>query len=211
MKEPYLKGRNAVYLWSFISINIAVFLCLLVSKALTESSVDHFWHRVTMKDGIVLASIPILAIVLSGVIGDMAKARLVFWRWKNPLPGCRVFTELLNADPRLDVPALQKKLGEFPHEPQAQNALWFNLYRHHSGAPRVLEAQRIYLLTRDMAAISALFVVLLSIGVFAGLVGWKITALYAAALFAQYLLVANSARNYGNRFVLNVLSEEIYG
>jgi hypothetical protein len=206
--EPYLKARNTVYLWSFVSINIAVFLCLLVSKALTESSVDYFWHRVTMKDGIVVASIPILAIVLSGMVGDLVKARLVFWRWENPLPGCRVFTELLTTDHRIDVAALQKKLGDFPHAPKAQNALWFTLYRRHSAAPRVLEGHRIYLLTRDMAAISALFVVLLSLGVFAGSVGWKITALYAAALFVQYLLVANSARNYGKRFVLNVLSEE---
>jgi len=31
---------------------------------------------------------------------------------------------------------------------------------------------------------------------------------YAGALVVQYLLVASAARNYGNRFVLNVLAEE---
>ena len=60
-EEPYLKDKNATYLWTFVSANIAVFLCLLVSKVLTESSLDHFWQRVTMKDGIVVAGVPILA------------------------------------------------------------------------------------------------------------------------------------------------------
>jgi hypothetical protein len=175
---------------------------------LTEASVDHFWHRVSMKDGIIVASIPLLTIVLSGVAGDLVKARLVFWRWRNPLPGCRVFSELLDTDPRIDVPALQKKLGDFPREPHAQNTLWFSLYIRHSGTPQVLEAHRIYLLTRDTAAISALFVLLLPIGVFTGAVDWKIAVLYGVALLAQYLLVTNAARNYGNRFVLNVLVEE---
>lgn len=208
-KEPYLKGKNAAYLWLFIAINIAVFLCLFVGSSLTEASIDHFWHRVTMKSGIIAAGIPIVSIVLAGVLSDTAKARLVFWRWRYPLPGCRVFTELLKTDPRLDVPTLKKKLGNLPSEPQAQNALWFSSYRRHSAAPRVLEAQRLYLLTRDMTAMTALFAVLLSVGVLVGTAGWKVFAMYAIALLAQYLLIASSARNYGCRFVLNVLSEEL--
>ena len=207
-KEPYLKGKNAAYLWLFIAINIAVFLCLFVGGSLTEASIDHFWHRVTMKGGIIAAGIPIVSIVLAGVLSDAAKARLVFWRWRYPLPGCRVFTELLNTDPRLDVPTLKKKLGDLPSEPRAQNALWFSLYRHHSAAPRVLEAQRVYLLTRDMTAMAGLFVVLLTGGVL-GTSGWKASAMYAVALLAQYFLIASSAKNYGRRFVLNVLSEEL--
>jgi len=208
--EPYLKGKNSPYLWTFISVNIAVFLCLLVSKVLTEASLDHFWQRVTMKDGIVFVSVPILAIVLSGILGDVGKARLVFWRWTHPLPGCRVFSELLKTDPRIDEAALRVKIGEFPTEPHAQNSLWFKLYRLHSAAPRVLEGHRIYLLTRDMAAIAAVFAVLLSTVVLVGPASYKIAGLYALALSLQYFIIANAARNYGNRFVLNVLSEELH-
>lgn len=207
-KEPYLKGKNAIYLWSFISINIAVFLCLLIGKTLTESSIDHFWHRVTMRNGIFAVAIPILAIVLSGVLGDRGKVRLVFWRWKNPLPGCRVFSELLKTDPRIDLPALRSKLGELPRGAHAQNALWFSIYRRHSAAPRISESHRIYLLTRDMAVIAALFAVLLPIAAGIGAAGFTISCLYGLPLIGQYILIANAARNYGNRFVLNVLSEE---
>src|SRR5262249_51781631 len=155
----------AVYLWTFIGANLAIFLSIIASNAFVGSSVDHFWERITTKDGLIAAIIPIAAIVLSGVFGDLGKARLVFWRWRNPLPGCRAFTDLIGADPRIDVPALKKKLGEFPQEPQAQNAVWYRLYKARSADAKITEAHRIYLLTRDMAAISALFVVLFPVGV----------------------------------------------
>jgi hypothetical protein len=52
------------------------------------------------------------------------------------------------------------------------------------------------------------FAVLFSPGVVAASVGWKAAALYGVALILQYILVARAAQNYGNRFVLDVLSEE---
>ena len=210
-KEPYLKGHNALYLWSFISINIAVFLGLLASKALTELSLDHAWRQVTVKDGMIAAGVPILAIVFSGLLGDVGKARLVFWRWTHPLPGCRAFSELLAADSRIDVRALQATLGEFPQEAQAQNALWYKLYRRRSSASRVLEAHKLYLLTRDASAIAAVFVVLLPIGILVGALAFRIAVAYFCALIVQYLFVATASRNYGKRFVMNVLSEELHG
>jgi hypothetical protein len=207
-KEPYLKGKNAAYLWSFIGINFAIFLSLIISRAFVSSSIDHFWERVTTKDGIIAASIPILAIVLSGVLSDTAKARLVFWRWRDPLPGCRVFTALISTDPRIDVAAIRRKHGEFPQDPQAQNTLWYRLYRAHKTTPLVWEAHKIYLLTRDLTTIAAVFVVLFSLGVVMASVSAKPAVVYVVALLMQYVLVASSARNYGKRFVLNVLSEE---
>jgi hypothetical protein len=207
-KEPYLKGRNTAYLLSFVSINIALFLCVLLAKTLSESSIDHFWRRITMKNGIFAVGIPILAIVLSGVLGDLGKARLVFWRWKNPLPGCRAFSELLKTDPRINIPALNSKLGDFPSEAHAQNSLWFSVYRRRSAAPRVLEAHKTYLLTRDMATIAAVFAVVFTGALLLETVEWRFLAAYVVALLLQYVLIANAARNYGNRFVLNVLSEE---
>ena len=207
LKEPYLKSKNTAYLWSFIGANLAVFFSVLVTKGFTGASVEHFWGRVTTKDGIIAAIIPLLAIVLSGVLNDLGKTRLVFWRWRNPLPGCRAFTELIGTDPRINVPALKKKLGRFPKDPQAQNALWYGLYKERRGLVTVSEAHRIYLLTRDMAAISVLFVLLFPVGVAWAGVSWETLPLYGVALIAQYLAVATAARNYGVRFVLNVLAE----
>jgi len=103
---------------------------------------------------------------------------------------------------------LKNKLGVLPQDPQAQNALWYRLYQKHSAEMRISEAHRFYLLTRDMTTISAVCLLLFSIGVVLASVAWQASLLYAAALLVQYLLVATAARNYGNRFVLNVLSQE---
>jgi hypothetical protein len=208
VREPHLKGKNAVYSWSFIGANLAVFLSLVFSGQFASSSVDHFWTRVTTKDGIIAACIPIVAIVLGGALSDSGKARLVFWRWRNPLPGCRAFTELLSTDPRIDSAALQRKHGEFPREPQEQNALWYRLYKARKTVPSVWEAHKMYLLTRDLTMIAAVCALLFSLGVIAASVPWKVASIYIVVLLVQYVLVAVSAQNYGKRFVLNVLSEE---
>lgn len=207
-RRPYLKSRNTAYLWSFVGVNLAIFLAVFISKQFTSSSIEHLWESVTTKDGIIATCIPVLTIVLSGLLDDVSKARLVFWRWRNPLPGCRVFTELITTDPRIDVAALRSKHGELPHDPQAQNTLWYRLYKKHIESVPVSEAHGIYLLTRDMTALSAMLAVLFSTSVIVDSVDWKIVGLYSAALFTQYLVVATAAQNYGIRFVLNVLAEE---
>ena len=207
-KQTYLKGRNAIQLCIFVGANLAVFFTLLVSKSFSAGAVDESWHRVTAKDGLLAAIMPILAIVLSGVFSDTWKARLVFWRWHDPLPGCRVFSELLATDYRIEKTRLAKKLGEYPQEADEQNALWFSLYKKHGDVGKVLESHKIYLLTRDLTSISASFVILFPLGIFAANLKWEVAAIYAGALLLQYVFIAISARNYGNRFVLNVLVEE---
>jgi hypothetical protein len=205
---PYLKGKNALSLWAFVGANLAICLSLFITKGFSTASIDQLWKSITKKDGIIAVLMPLLTIILSGLFSDTAKARLVFWRWRHPLPGCRVFTELIQSDPRIDVPALRKKHGDFPQDPHAQNALWYRLYKEHSGSIVISEAHRIYLLTRDMTTLSAVFVVLFSIAIGLDSVGWKMAVFYSGALLAQYLMIATAARNYGVRFVLNVLAEE---
>src|SRR5579859_4799602 len=117
-----LKSKNAPYLWSFIGVNLAIFWSLLVNKQFTGVSVEDFWSHIIAKDGIVAVCIPIATIVLIGILDDTSKARLVFWRLRHPLPGCRVFTELVKTDPRIDVLALKERYGELPRKPHAQNA-----------------------------------------------------------------------------------------
>ena len=113
MAEPQtsLKTKNALYLWTFIGANFAVFLSIVIGAQLNYTSVEHFWQRISAKDGLIAACMPLVTIILDGVLGDVAKARLVFWRWKNPLPGCRAFTVLMNTDPRIDVQRIRTFFG----------------------------------------------------------------------------------------------------
>jgi hypothetical protein len=126
----------------------------------------------------------------------------------EPSTGCRVFTDLIGTDPRIDVSVLRRKHGELPQDPQAQNTLWYRLYKQHKTTTLVWEAHKIYLLTRDITTISATLAVLFSIGIVSASVGWKTSLFYSVALMVQYILVASAAQNYGKRFVLDVLAEE---
>lgn len=207
-RKENLKAKNVAYLWAFVGINIAIFWSLLVNKRLTGSSLEHFWTQILTKHGIIAVCIPLLLIVLTGALDDNSKARLVFWRWRDPLPGCRAFTELLKTDPRIDVPILKEKYGEFPRKAHAQNALWYRLYRMHTGSLQVSEGHRLYLLTRDMATLAAMFILFFPIGLLFVSISRGLLLAYIAALLLQFIAVAVSARNYGTRFVLNVLAED---
>lgn len=206
--QPYLKAKNTWWLRLFIGVNIAVFLSVAISQQLTAASIDHFWQRLSAKDGFLAICFSLVTIVINGILGDLGKARLVFWRWRNPLPGCRAFTAIMVTDPRIDVARLRERVNPIPSEPKEQNAAWYHLYKAHTDKQTILEAHKAYLLTRDMAVLAAIFAIIFSIGAFISAIGWKLSTLYSCALLAQYVIVATSARNYGNRFVANVLTEE---
>jgi hypothetical protein len=207
-KEPYLKGKNSLYLWSFVGLNVAVFLSLVATRHFDSASIEFWWTHVTAKNGFFAASIPLAVIIFAGLLSDTNKARLVFWRWRQPLPGTRVFSELIATDSRIDLTALKKDIGRFPRAPQEQNALWYKLYRKHKMTRSVWESHKVYLLTRDMSAIAALAVFLFSVGMEIAGVDLRTTVTYFVLLVAQYVLIAKAAHNYGNRFVLNVVCEE---
>lgn len=207
-KEPYLKGTNSLYLWSFMSVNVAVYLSLVITRHFDSASIEGSWVHVTAKNGIVAVSIPLATIILAGLLNDINKARLVFWRWRHPLPGTRAFSELIATDSRIDVPTLKKTIGKFPRAAQEQNALWYRLYRKHKMTRSVWEAHKVYLLTRDMSSLAALAALSFSVGAATAGVGLRATLIYAMFLAAQYVFIAKAAHNYGNRFVLNVICEE---
>jgi len=197
-----------MYLWTFVGINFAVFFAVTISSQLDYSSIQHFWQRISVKNGFIAACMPLLVVVLNGILGDVAKARLVFWRWSKPLPGCRAFSKLMHTDPRIDVARLKERHGPLPRAAKEQNTLWFNLYKKHSTTITVSDSHRLYLLTRDMASMSALFVFPFFFFAAFSSLKEKIIWLYVGALLLQYIAMAAAARNYGNRFVKNVLTEE---
>ena len=154
----------------------------------------------------ILLIMSILAGVINAQIDPNNKARLVFWKWSHPLPGCCAFTKYASADPRINRDALHKYEGPLPTEPDKQNALWFKWYREFQDEPGIKQVHQEYLFTRDYAGISFLLIFF-----FGSLALWqmrsvKVTGIYLAALIAQYVLVRWAARNHGVRFVTSVLA-----
>lgn len=174
----------------------------------TFDDVNSFLSKLKSPSGLFpLISFP-LAVVLEGVIHSNRKAVLVFWKKKNPLPGCRAFSDIAPNDPRISMAILKRMFPDgFPEDPQEQNAAWYNLYKKHRNKPIVYDAHRCFLLTRDLATLT---VVLIPFCVVAHLfwnsspatIGYHVLTL---AVIAG--LICLSAQSYGKRLVENVFAE----
>jgi hypothetical protein len=174
------------------------------TDSLLSSGVDSMlqqWREV------VPAGIGVILIgVVNGLLSPLTKARLVYWRWSNPLPGSFAFSRYAEQDSRIDVAALNEKVGPLPTAPRDQNSLWYKLYRSVADEPAVTDAHRASLFTRDYAGIAFLMLLVASV------IGWwripsaATAGIYTGLLVAQYLLVRHAAQNYGVRFVTTVLA-----
>ncbi len=151
-----------------------------------------------------------LSIVLEGIISSNLKAKLLFFRINNPLPGFRAFSVIAEDDPRIDSKALKKLYPKgIPKTPDQENAEWYKLYRKHSTSQTVLEAHKAFLLTRDLASLTLLLIPI-SI-VFHIIIGVQVIAILTNILLLVFIFFACafSSRNYGGNFVANVIVEEI--
>jgi hypothetical protein len=152
------------------------------------------------------AVLPVVVLLLTGLLSHKVKARLVYWKTANPLPGSAAFTKHAPADARIDMKALAKNVGVLPADPGEQNVKWYKLYRMVSDDPAVAHAHKLHLMYRDMAAMSLLLMPLVPAAL------WYFGAppssrWIAGGLFAlQYVVCAIGARHSGTRFVCNVLA-----
>lgn len=203
MAKP-LKDQNTPRLLAVVVANLAVFLLILRADALAAASLE----QLTKDIGDLLPAALAIAVltIANGLIDAETKARLVFWRWANPLPGCRAFSEHAQRDPRVDVGALERKLGELPTDERQQNSTWYRLYKSVESDPGVTHNHRDYLFTRDYASLAALFLVVLGGLATYQIDDWGRTLSYIAFLAAQYLIVRHVATGYAHRFVTTVLA-----
>jgi hypothetical protein len=198
-----LKSSNLPWVVSLVVLDILVLAVFVFTDLIATASMT----QVTAARGAVTAVLPVAVLLLSGVVPQNIKAMLVYWKIKNPLPGSEAFTRYGPADPRIDMVALKKNVGQWGTEPVEQNSLWYKLYKKVSSETAVVEAHKSFLLFRDMATVSLLLAITVPIGF--GLTHVEHGAvLFSVVLFAaQYILAAMASRNSGIRFVTNVLAE----
>jgi hypothetical protein len=155
----------------------------------------------------------VFSLLLLNLLPTPIKETLVYWRRRDVLPGSRAFTDLGPRDGRVDMAALGYVHGPFPQTPQEQNQLWYRIYQKHEARSGVRDAQKSYLLYRELASVSLLLLVLLVAG---SLLAFLLTVrapgrlegMFAALLMGVYVLAAVNARNSGTRLVTNVLAVE---
>ncbi len=199
-----LKDQNVGRLLAVAVANLAIYLVILKSEAISAGDFQLLTKEI--RDLIPAALGIALLSVANGLIDPQTKARLVFWRWANPMPGSRAFSVHAKRDPRIDLGSLERKLDGIPEDAGEQNSKWYKLYKTVETDAAVAHNLRDYLFTRDYTGLAALFFFSFS-GLAIFQYGDLIKALlYNASLAVQYLILRHVATRYGHRFVTTVLA-----
>jgi hypothetical protein len=198
-----LKNRYRKHLVTFLIVNVVFFALFSLGREMSD--IQRTVDVLLSEKGLFVALSPIMILVINGLMSADWKARLIFWKYSNPLPGSEAFTKYMHKDQRINAGYLHMHWGELPNDPISQNRLWYKMYRSVEDDVRVHEAHYDWLFARDLAAFSIMFLI-----VFSG-IGFVIISnrteymYYFLGLVVQYLVVAVAAQTYGKRFVSNVL------
>jgi hypothetical protein len=199
-----LKTANKFALVTICAANLALFIALVHWAHLDLGS----WQlrAANLFSGLPAGVGLILIGVLNAQLSADAKARIVFGRWRDPLPGTRAFSEYLTADPRIDVARLESRFGPFPKNAAEQNARWFGLYQSVKNEPAVVQVHREYLFSRDYTCLAAMMLIVFAPLAFFTFTSRPVSLVYTGILIAQLLLVWRAARQHGSRFITTVLA-----
>lgn len=200
--ELSLKSLNLKWLVLLAVADVLAVLLFVAPEIVNPSSLT----QTSVGRVLTTTVMPVAVLLIVNVLPSDLKAMLVYWKPRGALPGSEAFTKHGPADPRIDMATLKKNVGHLPTAPAQQNSRWYQLYKQVQNDPAVAEAHKLFLMYRDMAALSLPLVAIVPLALY--LIGTAQTAPWlAAGLFsAQYLLNAFSARWSGIRFVCNVLA-----
>ena len=148
----------------------------------------------------------IVSIFLIGQIDPVDKARLIYWRWDDPLPGSEAFSRWIKLDSRIDENQVKLKHGPLPVDRKSQNKLWYKMYRAVANEISVSDASKHYLLCRDATIVTLIVGLICSITVVAFSENWASRAIYVSGYVLFIGLTYRAARLAGYRLVKQVLT-----
>ena len=209
IKQRHIKTENRKWLICYLLLHIIIFALLsgLINFNLTDA--DELLSKLKNPKGFIPLTAGILTIVLEGLLKNPVKEFLVFWRIKNRLPGHRAFTKIGPSDSRIDMDRVKKKLFPegFPEDPKQQNSEWYRLYRKYQDVLQVFHSHKAFLLTRDFASLTIIFIPLSMSGHFILGSPQRMLVYHLVIMFVLFVIMSLAARYYGERFVANVLAE----
>lgn len=202
-----IKSRYRGRLTAFVAcFALLVFVVFSGSDVLGAIQGRQWTALVDLKHMLSLA-LPLATLILDGIVTSDFKAVLVYWKWRNPLPGHEAFTVHGREDSRVDMKALEAEHGPLPTDAVAQNKLWYKLSKATAGRASVDEAHYAWLLARDLTNLSfGLLMVSAGLGAALHIGGWEWIALVSGQGLL-YILLSQVAANKGIRFVTTVLAE----
>lgn len=208
-----LKQQNQVSLLIFALANTCAVAALLMGwdnfTAFVSEASKGNWPLIGRT-----LTVPAVAGVVTGLAGWVLprklKETLVFWRiGPRCMPSSRAFTRIAQADPRIDLASLRTRLGELPTSAPDQSSRWYSVYRKHAKEFAVEDANRAYLLYRDMTSLVPIVAVVVIVVRLLGIPSLQRNWITVAViLLIEFLLTAIAGRNAGTRLVANVLAIE---
>lgn len=199
-----LKEANKLPLYAVLMANLTLYYLVVKTDAIFGGQ----WLDLarSLPDAMPAGFGLVLAGILNAQLSPDAKARIVFLRWENALPGCEAFTRYAQSDPRINIAALESKFGPLPTEPRDQNSLWYRLYKTVQSDSSVMQVHREFLFARDYTCLALMMMVFLGISGFFQIPSSGTAFIYLSLLLVQFILTNQAARNHGRRFVQTVLA-----
>ncbi len=176
---------------------------------LGSSSMTNLMNLLIIGGGSVMFSA--VSLMITNILPQSIKHKLVFTRLKNELPACKI-DKLCQKDSRVEYSSVKARWPEvFADDitPDARNSRWYQqIYRPVKDTKEVLQAHRTFLLYRD--SFSGLLLIFLATVFWSFAADSKIIGEISPAVFLiQGALVFFSflaARVSGNRFVVNAVA-----
>jgi hypothetical protein len=150
--------------------------------------------------------IVVASLLLLGMINPTWRDRIMHWRWRDPLPGCRAFTSVGPSSSHVNMSVLEIQYGPLPLAGKEQNQLFYRIYREFRDDVGVLDAHGRYLAARDIGTITALVMVPLPWFAWWASGNYERAIVYGTVLFLIYMLCVIAAKNYSWRMVQHVLA-----
>lgn len=207
-KGDYIKSTNRKWLIGYLLLNVVIFAYFSGLIGLTFKDFNELLSKLKSPDGFLpLLGLP-LSIVLEGFLSNSFKEVLVFWRVKDRLPGCRAFSHIACNDHRINMNKLNSLFPDgLPEDPREQNQEWYSLYKKYQDERTVFQSHKVFLLTRDLTALTGVLIPISLIAHWIWGTQTKMIIYHLAVLLLLFFFISLSAQNYGKRFVANVLAE----
>ena len=199
-----LKEQNNIKIWLFIAVNSLLFYSVLVSGKIELNGIkEALVNAATLVPAAIAGA---LATAINALPSSQMKARLVYLRWTNPLPGHRAFTRYAPRDPRIDMDQLKQVLGTIPTDEDEQNRVWYRLYKPIADQPVINAVHLDFLLMRDYTALAAILILLMAPLAAYLIADKRVTGSFIILLGIELLFFGRAAANCGIRMVTNVLA-----
>ena len=205
MSKVSLKAQNIA------PLSLLMLAALLVAHFVTIGSVDLTVVSSMSSDAGLLGIFGAACVLLSYLLPAEWKHKLVFFRYRDALPGHR-FIKLSERDPRIDSKQLAELVsdsGEYTDSPTAQNQLWYQkIYRPYKDRAEIESVHKSFLLYRDAMVVTLFLIVAVgAVQVFSlNSLQEMINIKGLICIGFVWLLFVFAAQNSGKRFVTTAVA-----